>query len=603
VTLKDSPETALARIPEEVIQQLRESADLVDIIGREVPLKRSGASFKGLCPFHEEKTPSFHVFPESGTFKCFGCSEGGNVFGFLMKRTGMSFREALEEVSRETGIALPTGPPSPGEAEAAHRRGSVLDVLQFAAAYFRKLLTDLPAAEPARRYLADRGFTPETLETFGVGFARQEYDGERSLLGYAHSKGIDSRILEAAGLVRVNERGKRYDFFRGRIMFPIRDFRGRVIGFGGRILDQDGPKYVNSPDSPVFNKSRELYGQDLARRGAHDAGRLLVVEGYTDVMHCRQAGFPGAVAGLGTALTPDNARNLRRFGVPVNLLYDGDEAGRRAAERAADVLLVEEVDASVALLPSGQDPADLLTREGPGALDAILERAESLLDYRIHCLGIRHDLDTVDGKHRAAQEMLDVIARIGSELRRDLALKLLAERIGATELSLRNALVEKTRRGPRPGPRSGQAPGGGPSEEEPPEPERRVDPAIRRAEQHFLEAALADPGAWDLISADYPAERFQDPGLRIVAGALHTLRQDGESISRNALEGVLYESDEAIRILGTLQTRADSVVRAQRDLHELLRKRELERALQSRSLADVVRARGGGARQPDQTNR
>ncbi|MHC4410278.1 MAG: DNA primase, partial [Planctomycetota bacterium] len=268
MTLKDSPETALARIPEEVIQQLRESADLVEIIGREVPLKRSGASFKGLCPFHEEKTPSFHVFPESGTFKCFGCSEGGNVFGFLMKRTGMSFREALEEVSKETGIALPTGPPSPGEAEAAHRRGSVLDVLQFAAAYFRKLLTDLPAAESARRYLADRGFTPETLETFGVGFARQEYDGERSLLGYAHSKGIDSRILEAAGLVRVNERGKRYDFFRGRIMFPIRDFRGRVIGFGGRILDQDGPKYVNSPDSPVFNKSRELYGQDLARRGA-----------------------------------------------------------------------------------------------------------------------------------------------------------------------------------------------------------------------------------------------------------------------------------------------------------------------------------------------
>ncbi|MHC4940211.1 MAG: DNA primase [Planctomycetota bacterium] len=583
----------MARIPEEVIQQLRESADLVEIIGREVTLKRSGASYKGLCPFHEEKTPSFHVFPENGTFKCFGCGEGGNVFGFLMKRTGMSFREALEEISRETGIALPTQPATPEQAEAAQRRDIILDVLGFAARYYRKLLTGLPDAEPARRYLADRGFTEETLETFGVGFARAEYDGERSLLGYAQSKGIGYRDLEAAGLARTGERGNRYDFFRGRIMFPIRDFRGRVIGFGGRILDQEGPKYVNSPDSPIFNKSRELYGQDLARRGAHERGRLLVVEGYTDVMHCRQAGFFGTVAGLGTALTTENARNLRRFGMPVTLLYDGDEAGRRAAERAADVLLVEEVDASVALLPSGQDPADLLTQEGPGALDEVIDRAESLLDYRIHCLGVRHDLDTVDGKHRAAQEMMEVISRIGNDLRRDLALKLLAERIGATELSLRNALVERNRRAARPAA----------TEVERHEPAPLVDPAIRRAEQHFLEAALADPTAWDLISARYPAERFQDPQLRIVAGALHTLRQDGESISRSALEGALYESDEAIRVLGTLRTREDSFARAQRDLHELLRKREVASALDEQSLDAVVRARGRGATEPDQTNR
>jgi len=599
VRLKDSTEKALARIPEEVIQQLRESADLVEIIGREVSLKRSGASFKGLCPFHEEKTPSFHVFPESGTFKCFGCGEGGNVFSFLMKRTGVSFREALEEVSRETGIALPTRASSPEEQESAERRSTTLRALQFAAAYYRKLLTDLPAAEPARRYLADRGFAAETLETFGVGFARDEYDGERSLLGYARAKGLEIADLEAAGLVRVNERGKRYDFFRGRIMFPIRDVRGQVIGFGGRILDREGPKYVNSPDSPVFNKSRELYGQDLARRGAHDAGRLLVVEGYTDVMHCRQAGFPGTVAGLGTALTAENARNLRRFGVPVTLLYDGDEAGLRAAERAADVLLVEEVDASVALLPAGQDPADLLTREGPGALEAVLDRAESLLDYRIHCLGLRHDLDTVDGRHRAAQEMLAVIERIRSELRRDLALKLLGERIGATEMSLRNALSGMSRRGPRPAAEHG----GGDSAEAGREAAAPVDPATRLAERRFLEAALVDSACWDLISAAYPAERFEDPLLRIVACAAHTLRQDGESITQDALKGALYHSDDAVRIVDSLAVREDAAMRAQRDLQEILHRRNLAQALQTRSLAEVVRARERGARQGDDINR
>jgi DNA primase len=403
----------------------------------------------------------------------------------------------------------------------------------------------------------------------------------------------------------VNERGKRYDFFRGRIMFPIRDTRGQVIGFGGRILDREGPKYVNSPDSLVFNKSRELYGQDLARRAAHEAGRLLVVEGYTDVMHCRQAGFAEAVAGLGTALTPENARNLRRFGVPVVLLYDGDEAGRRAAERAADVLLVEEVDAGVALLPAGQDPADLLTKEGPAALDAILERAETLLDHRLHALSLRHDLDTVDGGHRAAREMLDVIGRIGSDLRRDLALRLLAERLGASELSLRNAIRERTvreRAGPAPRAAASSDPASsteaGAGEAEPP-----ADPAIRLAERRFLEAALADPEVWDLIRSHYPAERFSDPLLRQVAVAAHTLRQDGESITQDALKGVLYQQDEAVQLVDSLQPREDAADRARRDLQEILLKRELAQALRTQSLAEVVRARGGGVRQPDQANR
>ncbi|MHC4955467.1 MAG: DNA primase [Planctomycetota bacterium] len=616
----------MARIPEDVIQNLREQADIVEIVSREVALKRSGNSYKGRCPFHEEKTPSFHVYPDGAHYHCFGCGEHGSSIDFLMKRGGLTFRESLEELSRQTGIPLPDREATPEEAERERSLGAIREALAFAAQYFKKLLRDHPAGEEARAYLTDRGFTAETLEQFGVGFARDAFDGPLSLLDYALKKGFSAPVLEAAGLMRVNENGKRYDFFRGRVMFPIRDVRGRVIGFGARALaegERGGPKYVNSRDTALFRKSRELYGQDLARGPAHQAGRLLVVEGYTDVMHCRQAGFAETVAGLGTALTADNAGNLRRFGVPVVLLYDGDEAGRRAAERAAELLLVEEVEASVAILPAGEDPADLLTREGPGALEAIVEGAQSLLDYRVGRLASKFDLGTVDGGERAAKEMLEVVVAMRSALRREMALKLLAERLRVPESILRNTYVEMEARAPRiprRAPQEAREPQsqgiqGIPSDstaesvshrgadgfysdrggsEEGARVDRGGEPVparVRSAEIRFLEATLADPCFWDRIAAAYPVPSFQDPDLRRIAGAVHTLRQGGESITRDALAGMLAESDETSRALQLLQPKEDAVARASQDLDELLRRTRLEEALKTRSLADVVRAR------------
>ena len=605
----------LDRIPEEIIEEIRERADIVEVVSREVSLKRSGTSYKGLCPFHEEKTPSFHVFPESGRYKCFGCGEGGNVFRFMMERMGMRFLDALEELSRETGVALPQRERTPEEAEREKQRASIRDALTFAASYYRELLRKHPAGEEARRYLADRGFTEQTLEEFGVGYARDAFDGDRSLLGYATGKGISVQALEAAGLVRTNERGKRYDFFRGRIMFPIRDWRGRVIGFGARILDRDGPKYLNSPDTLLFGKSRELYGQDLARAAAHGAGRVLVVEGYTDVMHCRQAGFPETVAGLGTALTVENARNLRRMGAPVVLLYDGDDAGLAAAERGADVLLGEEVDASVAILPAGEDPADLLVREGPGALEDVLNGAQSLLDYRVQRLAARYDFTTVEGGHKAAREMLEVVARIRDSVRQDLALRLLSERLGVSESSLRGSMRKPPGRAKPP---SGSAPKPAPAPAAPAEldeapsdavfregwdepeqkaPPKEISPAVRMAERRFLEAALVEAEMWDRIVAAYPPEKFEDSAFRSVADAVHTLRQGGESVTRDALAGILADSDAAIRALDSLQPVEGAGERASQDLERILHKRKLDQALRAQSLADVVRARGGGLEQ------
>ena len=620
----------MARIPEDVIQRLREQADIIEIVSAHVALKRSGNSFKGCCPFHEEKTPSFHVYPESAHYHCFGCKEHGSAIDFLMKQGGLSFRESLEELSRQTGIAIPERQATPQEAERSRRFDEIRAALEFAARYFRKLFLDHPSGEQARGYLADRGFTAESLEAFGVGYSRDVFDGPQSLMQYAQSKGHTIPILEAAGLVRVNDRGRRYDFFRGRVMFPIRDRSGRVIGFGGRALDDDGPKYINSSDTELFKKSRELYGQDLARGSAHRAGRLLVCEGYTDVMHCRQAGFPETVAGLGTALTVENAGNLRRFGVPVFLLYDGDEAGRRAAERGSEMLLLEEVEASVAMLPAGQDPADLLTREGPAALEAVLEGAQSLLDYRIGRLAGTHDLGTIDGGERAAREMIDIVARMRKPIRREMALKLLAERLGVSESILRNLLLERQEKdrarvafhkeGRGQGPVAQKAAAA--AEDSPPLPETGgmpesdevadaelspfrgesapveaapqpidVPKRVRHAEIHFLEAVLADPSTWELISAQYPAGSFQDPDLRRIAGAVDTLRQGGESINRDALLGMFTDSNEVIRALQNLDPKEDAAIRAMKDLEQLMRRTQLDQAIKTRSLSEVVRAR------------
>ena len=464
----------MASIPEDVIRSIRDAVDIVDVVSRYVTLKRSGASHKGLCPFHEEKTPSFHVFPSSGRFKCFGCGEGGDAMAFLMKRGRLGFREVLEELSRETGIPLPAA--APGDAERAGRRASALEALAFAAAFFRKVL-GTATGEPARAYLESRGFSPETIASFGVGYAPDEYEG---LLGYARKKGLSDASLLEAGLVRKNEHGRMFDMFRGRIIFPIHDLRGRTIGFGARALGDVQPKYLNSPDSALFHKGREMYGLDLARSAAVDAGRLLVVEGYTDVMHCHQAGLRESAAALGTALTPENAVQMRRFGVPVLLVYDGDEAGRKAAERAAEVLLAERVEGAVALLPPGQDPADLVAQAGPEPLETALAGARDLFEYRLERAVERHGLDRLEARERVVRELAGPIGRIGDAIRRELAFKLLSERTGVPESTIRNEV--------RPESSPGRTRGGSPA---------AAPAAWVRAERDLIEAALGpDPVAW-----------------------------------------------------------------------------------------------------------
>jgi DNA primase len=559
----------LARVPEEIIRSIQDSVDIVDVISRYVTLKRSGSSFKGLCPFHEEKTPSFTVFPNSGRYKCFGCGEGGDVFTFLMQRGNLGFREVLEELARDAGITLPAEDADPHDAERAQRRVAALEALRFAAGFYRTILGREVGAS-ARSYLAGRGLGPETVEAFGLGFSPDEYDGFHP---YARAKGLPEQALFDAGLVRRNERGQLFDMFRGRIMFPIHDLRGRVIGFGARALGDAQPKYLNSPDGSLFHKGREMYGLDLARDAARAAGRLLVVEGYTDVMHCWQTGLREVAAGLGTALTADNARQLRRFGVPVLLVFDGDEAGQRAAERAAETCLAEQVEGAVALLPAGRDPADLVSGEGPEALESALEGARDLWSYRMERALDRNDLATLAGREKALRELEAPLARIAEPIRVDMAFKLLSERLGVPESTLRNQI------------RSGMA-GTAPSEGAP------APVAWARAERDFLVAALEDSTTWARVEQVYPPAAFKDPGLRELAEAISDLLRRGESLTREALLGVLTDRDGAVRTLQALEPAEDARDRVEQHLARIGRERRLEQALAaSDPLEAVVKAR------------
>jgi DNA primase len=330
-------------------------------------------------------------------------------------------------------------------------------------------------------------------------------------------------------------------------MFPIRDLRGRVIGFGARALGEAQPKYLNSPDGSLFHKGREMYGLDLARDAARASGRLLVVEGYTDVMHCWQAGLPEVAAGLGTALTADNARQLRRFGVPIFLVFDGDEAGQRAAERAAEVCLAEQVEGAVALLPAGRDPAELVVDEGPAALETVLEQARDLWSYRMERALERNDLGTLAGREKALRELEAPLARIADPIRVDMAFKLLSERLGVPESTLRNQI------------RSGMT-GAAPSEG------ADAPAAWARAERDFLVAALEDPATWSRVEQVYPPAAFKDPDLRAVAQAVSDLLQRGESLTRESLLGVLTDRDGLVKALQALEPAEDARDRVEQHL-------------------------------------
>jgi DNA primase len=362
----------MGRIPEETIQAIRDRVDVVDLIGRYVTLKKAGRSFKGLCPFHQEKTASFTVSPERGIFHCFGCGESGNAISFLMRHENLTFPEAARTLAAECGIEVPrTDDVEPGVAERVFTANGVAQKL------YRATLADSEGAG-ARAYLDRRGLGLELAERFGIGFAPDRWDAVTSALARHR---IPASVGEKAGLLKERERGGHYDLLRGRITFPIQDVRGRVIGFGGRALGpEQEPKYLNTVESPVFRKREAFYGFPFALEPIRRNDRAVVVEGYFDLIALHRAGIEESVATCGTALTEGHALNLRRRTRNLVLLFDGDAAGQRAVLRALEVLLPRGLRVRAAALPVGEDPDDFLARSGAAALRDLIDSAPPALD-------------------------------------------------------------------------------------------------------------------------------------------------------------------------------------------------------------------------------
>ena len=408
----------MSLIPDELIEQIREAADLVGIIGESVELKRTGADFRGRCPFHGGTHRNFAVIPRKGMFHCFVCHASGDVFTFFMKRLGMDYPTAVREVARRTGITIPErGPTGPDPRE------PLFSAVAAAHDWFARALHEGAEAETARAYLLSRKITLEQATELGLGYAPRG-----AAFGNAmQALGIEEPVLLEAGLLRRRDDGVVVPRFRGRLLFPIHDLRGRVVAFGGRILGEGEPKYLNSPETPIFHKGKLLYHLHAARHAMRKAGRALLVEGYFDVIRPAFAGIEEVVAPMGTGLTPDQAELLRRYAPQVVLCYDSDDAGLRATFRAGDELLRAGVRVSVATLPEGEDPDSLVQRDGAAGLEAVLRDAVDVLERKIQILERKRFFETLPGRRRALDRLLPTIRATSDPITRELYLSRVAE--------------------------------------------------------------------------------------------------------------------------------------------------------------------------------
>jgi DNA primase len=419
-------------ISEDVINQIRDRTDIVEVVGQHVSLTRTGQNLKGLCPFHQEKSPSFTVSPSRQIFHCFGCGVGGNVFTFLTRITGASFPETVRELGRKVGIEVEEATSQAGPQAVQAVRIEQLN--KAAADWFRQNLSDDQLGAEAREYLSSRGMLPSTIERFGIGVAPNEWDGLIKSLG---KQGFMQNDLASAGLIIARENGSGfYDRFRARVMFTITDLRKRVVGFGGRVLGEGTPKYLNSPDTALFRKGQTLFALDVAREAVTRTRTVIVVEGYFDAIALHQAGLIHTVATLGTALTLEHIQVLRRFASNVILLFDPDAAGVRAALRSLDLFVNSGLGVKVVSLPVGEDPDTYVRKEGAEAFDRLEERAPSLLDFALEHSLKTAEASTIEGRIRSVDEILRILQKSEHPIEREERIRLVAERLGINQQRL-----------------------------------------------------------------------------------------------------------------------------------------------------------------------
>lgn len=488
----------------DVKEQIKRAVDIVDLVGESIPLRREGRAYKGLCPWHDDSRPSLHINPERQTFRCFVCNIGGDVFTFVEKRENVTFREALAILAERAGIPLAPSKGGPSADEADERR-RLFQAAAWAEQQFHDCLLQTAEAEPARRYLNERGITDDSVRRFRLGFAPNDWDW---LLKRARAASIAPATLEKIGLVRPRQNGPgHYDFFRGRVLFSIRDLQARPVAVGGRVLpgagDEKGAKYINTPETPLFSKSRLLYALDMAKDAISRSRTAMVMEGYTDVLIAHQCGVENAVAVLGTALGEQHIPILRRFADQVLLVLDGDAAGRRRADEILELFVSAQLDLRILTLPDDLDPADFLLARGAEAFQELLGTAVDAMEHKLRILTSGVDAQSSIGQiQRAQEEMLRILAKAprptdsAAQLREAQILSRLAQRFRIGEPALRDRLRNLREKANRPRPAVAASP-------EPVAPPPKPGMADK-AEQELLEIVLQSPSWVQTIAEQLP---------------------------------------------------------------------------------------------------
>jgi DNA primase len=495
----------MSMIPDEIIEQVRDAADLIGIIGEHVELKRSGSDYRGPCPFHGGTHRNLAVIPKKGMYYCFVCHEAGDVFTFFMKKLGMDYPTAVREVARRVGITIPerSGPTGPDPRE------PLFSCIATAADWFARQLREAPDGEVARSYLAGRQIPPETWNVLSLGFAPRG----RGFLDAMKTLGLEEPVLLEAGLLVKRDDGTVIPRFRGRLLFPIHDLRGRIVAFGGRILGEGEPKYLNSPDTPVFHKGQLLYNLHTARGPIRKAERAILVEGYFDVIRLTLAGVEEVVAPLGTGLTAEQAALLKRHTGHVVLLYDSDDAGLRATFRAGDELLRHQLRVSVATLPEGEDPDTLVQRAGVPALEGILKDAVDILERKIQILDRKGFFGTLPGRRRALDRLLPTIRAARDPITRELYLSRTAE-----AANVRKDVLEREATGAGSGERYPTSLGGAPERAG---ANRSPLPALPASAEKSLLLLMLEGDPWKArVTEAVEPEDIEFPAYRAVFEAL-----------------------------------------------------------------------------------
>ena len=522
----------MAYISEEVIEEVRGRFDLVEVVSFYIDLKKAGKNFVGFCPFHSEKTPSFTVSPEKQIFHCFGCQTGGNLFSFIMQMEDCSFPDAVRLLAQRAGITVEPPPSTPAEKLKAQARESLQEMYSLAQKYYQALLWRSPQGKEVLTYLQRRGLTKQSILEFQLGYAGNNWQG---LTGELRKKGYDLQLALTGGLLGKSSTGRYYDYFRERLIFPIWDSRGRVVAFGGRILGPGEPKYLNSPESPLFNKSRTLYGFHLALPHIRREKKALLVEGYMDVILLHQYGIREAVAPLGTALTEKQLSLLRGRLDKILLVFDADAGGETAVLRGLELFKNEGCRVEVAQLPPGLDPADYIKERGGEVFRSeIMGNASSLTDYRLHAIKKRFDLAGEEGRIGYWKEARRVLLEIQEVLEREEYLKKIAGEIdvalevlrGDLENIKKGSFAEERTKG-----KKAQA-----------QEARKKFSLKELVERELLSCVLHNPRYLDqLKKLEINAEKFTEEPYREIAATVFQLEQQGKEISAAALAS--YFSD------------------------------------------------------------